>query len=192
MLINPLMKIALKARPTRTSQTNNDDKPPVGMSPSQMRDLVRHWYEDVLSGTIADPTHSRSGGWDDSDFDMNRLFTPDYVNHVVPAPAGGWKRGIAAAVQIIQMYRLSYPDLTIAIDEQMVAENKVITRYTAEGTHTARPFLHMRATSKHYKVTGIAIDRIEDGKIAESWGQWDMCALLTQMGLLPADVQAID
>jgi predicted ester cyclase len=49
----------------------------------------------------------------------------------------------------------------------------------------------MRATSRHYRVTGIAIERIANGKIAESWGQWDMCALLTQMGLLPSGMQAL-
>lgn len=162
------------------------------ISPGQMRDLVRHWYEDVLSGTIADPSHSHPGGWDESDIDLSRLFAPDYWNHVVPAPPGGWKRGIAAAVQIMQIYRLSYPDLTIEIQDQMVADDKVITRYTAEGTHTARPFLHIPATAKHYKVSGIAIDRIANGKFVESWGQWDMCSLLSQMGLLPSEVQALD
>lgn len=185
------MKIAKK--PPFLNSRPSSERPSSGMTPEQMRDLVHHWYEDVLSGTIADPSHFRAGGWDEAaDFDLTRLFSPDYVNHVVPAPAGGWKRGIAAAVQIIQLYRLSYPDLTIAIDEQLVAEDKVITRYTAEGTHTARPFLHMPATSKRYRISGIAIERIENGKIAESWGQWDMCGLLTQMGLLPADVQSID
>lgn len=176
----------LNSRPTAAERS------PAGMTPEQMRDLVHHWYEDVLSGTVADPSHFRAGGWDEADFDLTRLFSPSYVNHVAPAPAGGWKRGIAAAVQIIQLYRLSYPDLTIAIDEQMVSGDKVITRYTAEGTHTARPFLQMPATSKRYRISGIAIERIENGKIAESWGQWDMCSLLTQMGLLPANVQAID
>jgi predicted ester cyclase len=185
------MRFALKTPPPRNTPST-DKGSPAQISPAQMRDLVCHWYEDVLSGTIADPSHSHPGGWDETDFDLTRLFSQDYVNHVVPAPAGGWKRGIAAAVQIIQMYRLSYPDLTIAIDEQMIAEDRVITRYTAQGTHTARPFLHMPATSKRYKVTGIAIDRIANGKIAESWGQWDMCALLTQMGMLPSGVQAID
>ena len=185
-----MMQIATKA-PLRNIQSAD---PAISdrMSPSQMRGLVRHWYEDVLSGTIANPGRLNSSGWDEGDSDLSRLFTPDYVNHVVPAPAGGWKQGIGGAVQIIQIYRLSYPDLMISIDEQMVAGDKVITRYKAEGTHTARPFLHVPATARHYKVSGIAIDRLENGKIAESWGQWDMCSLLIQMGMLSADLQAFD
>ena len=162
------------------------------MTPGQMREIVSHWYEDVLSGTVPKPGHSRSGVWDESDDDLARLFSADYVNHVVPAPAGGWKRGAAAAVQIIRMYRLSYPDLTISIDEQLVSGDRVITRYTAEGTHTARAFLNVAATSKHYRISGIAIDRIENGRIAESWGLWDMCSLLMQMGLIPFNAQSID
>jgi predicted ester cyclase len=161
-------------------------------TPGQMRELVRHWYEDVLSGTVAAPGNAHAGGWDDAVLDLGSLFTEDYVNRVVPAPPGGWKRGVAAAVQIIQMYRLSYPDLTIKVDEQMVAEDKVITRYTATGTHTASPFFHMPATSKRYKVTGIGIDRVANGKFAESWGQWDMCSLLQQMGILPAGLRDLE
>jgi predicted ester cyclase len=157
-----------------------------------MLDLVRHWYENVLSGTIADPSQKRAGIWDESNFDLTRLFTDDYVNHTVPGPAGGWKPGVAAALQVMQIYRLSCPDLTITVDEQMVSGDKVITRYTATGTHTARPFLHVPATFKRYKLTGIAINRIANGKFAESWGQWDFCSLLAQMGLLPAGLPSLD
>jgi predicted ester cyclase len=96
------------------------------------------------------------------------------------------------AFQVIKIYRLSYPDLTIKIQEQLVAEDKVITRYVAEGTHTARPFLHLPPTAKRYKVTGIAIERIENGKMAESWGQWDMYSLLSQMGLIPSGLETLD
>jgi len=157
------------------------------MSPGQMRDLVRHWYEDVLSGTIAESGHT--GGWDETDIDLAHLFAPDFEIHVVPPPPGGWKRGVQAALQIIQIYRLACPDLAIKIEEVMVADDKVITRYTAEGTHTASPFLNMPATARHYKVSGIAIERIANGKIAESWGLWDIYSLMLQMGHLPPGLQ---
>lgn len=164
--------------------------PDPGLAPAKMRDLVRHWYEDLLSGTVANPT--RPSTWDQSDLDLSHFFTPDYENHVVPAPPGGWRRGPAAARQMIQAYRLSYPDLTMHIVEQMVSGDRVVTRYTVEGTHTARPFLHAPPTARHYEITGIAIDRISGGKIAESWGLWDMCSLMIQMGLLPQDLQTLD
>ncbi|HWB59342.1 MAG TPA: ester cyclase [Chthoniobacteraceae bacterium] len=185
------MGSAFKEQPIRNTKPGGEDARS-GLSPSRMCDLVRRWFEDVLSGTVADPSHAKPGIWDAADVELGQLFTRDFVNHIVPCPPGGWKRGVAGAVQIIQSYRVSCPDLTIEIEEQMVSGDKVITRYMAEGTHTAGKFLHMPANSHHYKVSGIAIDRIENGKIAESWGQWDTCSLLIQMGVLPADLQALD
>jgi predicted ester cyclase len=186
------MNSTMNTQSSRNSQPGKG--PSAAMSPVQMREIVRHWYEDVLSGTIAESPNSRSyaSEWEGTDMDLGRLFTPDYVNHVKPSPPGGWKPGVMGAFQVIKIYRLSYPDLTIKIQEQLVAEDKVITRYVAEGTHTARPFLHLPPTAKHYKVTGIAIERIENGKMAESWGQWDMYSLLSQMGLIPSGLETLD
>jgi hypothetical protein len=41
-------------------------------------------------------------------------------------------------------------------------------------------------TGKQVKVTGIFIDRIVDGKIVESWGEYDALGMLQQLGALPA------
>jgi predicted ester cyclase len=35
-------------------------------------------------------------------------------------------------------------------------------------------------------IQGIGIDRFEDGKIAESWGQWDTLQLMRNIGAVPA------
>ncbi len=88
---------------------------------------------------------------------------------------------------MIQIYRMAFPDLTPSISTNSLADgDKVIARYTAEGTHTASQFLNMPATAKRYKISGISIYRIENGKIAETWGLWDVYSLMHQMGhLLP-------
>src|SRR5579862_8415123 len=150
-----LMRISKEA-PGRHSRLGEENGASLEMSPAQMFNLVRHWYENVLSGAVAVHGQGRTGGWNESESNLSRLFTPDYVNHVTPAPKDGWKRGIAGALQIMQIYRLSSPDLAIKVEEQMVCGDKVITRYIAEGTHTGRPFFNIPATSKRHKVTGIA------------------------------------
>jgi predicted ester cyclase len=147
--------------------------------------LVRHWYEDVLSGTVSLAAQKKGGNYSPDDWDLNHLFAPHYINHVVPAPPDGWKTGVNAAKQIIRIYRLSFPDLTITIDEQMFVGDKVITRYTASGTLTAKPFFGQPATGGRYEITGVGIDRIRNGKFDESWGVWDAHGLLQQMGILP-------
>jgi predicted ester cyclase len=42
------------------------------------------------------------------------------------------------------------------------------------------------ATHRQIEVSGISIDRFdEQGRFAESWGNWDGIALLRQVGALP-------
>lgn len=161
---------------------------PTDLKPDAMCELVRRWYEEVLSGPVTESSarrHSHSSGSEDAEIDLSKLFAQDYQNRVVPEPEGGWPRGIGTAAMIVQVYRVSTPDLRITVDEQMVSGDRVITRYTAQGTHTAAAFLGIPAAARPYKITGIAIDRIAAGRIAESWGMWDSRLLLVQMGVLP-------
>ena len=151
------------------------------MTPKQQRELIRHWYEDVLSGTVAEGSHGGGAG----DTDLSHLFAPDYVNHVVPCPPGGWKTGVEGAWQIIKAFRRSVPDLTVEVLEQLVAEDKVVTRYTASGATTAKAFFGQEADGRRYTVSGVGIDQVREGRIVASWGTWDAFGLMQQMGLLP-------
>jgi predicted ester cyclase len=46
--------------------------------------------------------------------------------------------------------------------------------------------MNIPATGKSIEVTGMNINRIENGKIAESWGVIDILGLLQQLGVIPA------
>jgi predicted ester cyclase len=39
-------------------------------------------------------------------------------------------------------------------------------------------------------VTGIAIDRIQDGRIVETWVNWDTLGMMQQLGLVPEQAAA--
>jgi predicted ester cyclase len=41
----------------------------------------------------------------------------------------------------------------------------------------------MPATGKQVHVGGITIDKIQDGKVVESWNQWDNLGLMQQLGV---------
>lgn len=155
------------------------------MQRNEQIDLVRHWYEDVLSGPVAAGHRARVNGADPEDTDLSRLFSADFVNHVVPCPPGGWKGGVAGAWQIVRAFRRSIPDLTVEIDEQFVAEDKVVTRYTASGAASGRAFLGLESDGQRYTVTGVGIEQVAGGQIVASWGTWDAFGLMVQMGLLP-------
>jgi steroid delta-isomerase-like uncharacterized protein len=92
----------------------------------------------------------------------------------------GVKQGIAG-------YREAFPDIHISIDEIFAAGDRVVMRWTGEGTFQ-NPMMGLEPTGeKGAPVHGIGIDRFEDGKIAESWGQWDTLQLMKNIGAIPED-----
>ena len=82
------------------------------------------------------------------------------------------------------MYRAAFPDLRLSIDELFAHEDKVVWRWRSEGTHTGE-FFGLLPTHKRGEVTGISIARLEDGKVVETWSEWDNLGLLRQLGAAP-------
>ena len=113
---------------------------------------------------------------------VDELVTTDFVNHdaALPEPM----IGPDAAKASINGYRTAFPDLRITIEEQIADEQGVATRWSAKGTHEG-DLMGMAPTGKQSTVTGITIDRIVDGRITESWTNWDTLGMLQQLGVVP-------
>jgi len=140
------------------------------MSAENNKMIVRRWYQDVLS---AGNEHL-----------IDKLFTSNYTHHEEIVP-GGWPRGTEGAYALAHTYRTASSDIQYTIEEQLADGDKVVTRWSARGTHTGL-FLGAPASGKSYTITGISIERIESDKIAETWSNWDLAGLMAQLGLLPA------
>jgi steroid delta-isomerase-like uncharacterized protein len=82
-------------------------------------------------------------------------------------------------------YRAAFPDLRVTVEDLLTAGDKVAHRFTLRGTHSGS-FLGIPPTGRVVTVTGIAIDRIAGGKVAESWISLDALHLLRQLGASPA------
>lgn len=74
-----------------------------------------------------------------------------------------------------------FPDFHIVIEDQLAEGDKVVTRVTFNGTHSAE-YQGIAATGRRVSWGGIAIDRIANGKVIEGWHQADDWALLRQLG----------
>jgi predicted ester cyclase len=46
--------------------------------------------------------------------------------------------------------------------------------------------LGVPATGKRFRISGIGIYRIAEGKVAENWEQTDLLGLMQQLGVVPA------
>jgi steroid delta-isomerase-like uncharacterized protein len=114
---------------------------------------------------------------------VDELVAPEFVNHdaALPEPTVG----IEAAKASINGYREAFPDLRLTVEQQLAEGELVTTRWSARGTHQGE-LMGMAATGKQAIVTGITIDRIVDGRLVESWTNWDTLGLMQQLGVIPA------
>ena len=114
-------------------------------------------------------------------------FDPGYVRYECASPEP--VRGPQGVKEQAQGYRTAFPDVQMTIEDQVAEGDRVVTRWTARGTHQGELF-GIDPTGKQVTITGVTIDRFSGGKIAESWDTWDTFGLMQQLGVVPQMAQA--
>ncbi len=99
---------------------------------------------------------------------VDELCTPNFIYHTPTGPV----QGPEGFKQFATMYRTAIPNLHITIDDLLAEADKVVTRWTARGTHLG-PLMDIPPTGKQATVTGIVIGRFEGGKFVEGWLEFD-------------------
>jgi predicted ester cyclase len=123
--------------------------------------------------------------WNQKRLDVaDELFTADATSPSAPdLPAGP-----AGVKMIAGMFLNAFPDLHIDIEHEVAEGDRVFGHLRERGTHTgplATPTGEVPATGKSVDFNEMAIVRIVDGKIAESWYDMDMVGMLMQIGVIP-------
>src|SRR5436190_2064627 len=85
--------------------------------------------------------------------------------------------GLEGVRQSVAGYLGAFPDLSIRVEAQIAEGDLVTTRWTAVGTNSGE-FWGQAPTGKQATVTGITIDQIAEGRIVESWTNWDSLGLM--------------
>jgi steroid delta-isomerase-like uncharacterized protein len=99
-----------------------------------------------------------------------------------PNSESGEVRGADTIKEEIEWFRSAVPDLTYTVEDQIAEGDKVVTRYTASGTHQGE-FFGVAPTGKRIEMSGIQIDRFdESGKMVEEWPEYDLLGAMRQMG----------
>ncbi|CAN7738065.1 ester cyclase [Phyllobacterium sp. LjRoot231] len=88
------------------------------------------------------------------------------------------------AKQYVAALRATFPDLHMTIEDQIAEGDRVVTRWTARGTHTGE-FQGIPPTGKEVRVAGTNIDRIADSKVVECWSHVDELGMMQQLGVVP-------
>ena len=114
---------------------------------------------------------------------IDELVAEDFVNHDTSAPPG-LPPGREGLKELVRFYQTAFPDAQVVVDDQIAEGDRVVTRYTARGTHQG-DFAGLPPTGRQITSSGISIDRIEGGKIVESWNEFNQLGLLQQLGAIP-------
>ena len=144
------------------------------MSTEANKAIVRRFLEDAFGkGNLAV---------------LDEIIAPDLVSGG-PSALPGMPPGPEGQKMLITAYRNAFPDIRFTIDEQVAEGNTVVTRWTGHGTHKGE-LAGLPPTGKQAAVVGIGVDRVENGKIVESWGLFDQFGMLQQLGAIPAAAQS--
>ena len=135
--------------------------------PEENKAIVRRGFEEV---------------WNQKKLDViDEILAADYVGHMPGSPE---LQGTEDYKQFVTMYQNAFPDNQFTIEDQITEGDKVVTRWTASGTHKGE-LMGIPPTGLKSTVAGITIDRIAGGKIVEEWTSWDTLGMLQQLGVIP-------
>jgi len=116
---------------------------------------------------------------------FGEVLAEDYARHCQAMPPEAQEiRGAEPLVAFVREHLAGYPDWTDNIDFMFAAGDKVAYVTTSTGTQTG-PMGPFPPTGKEVKLVSMIIQRLENGKIAETWISWDNVSFLTQLGHFP-------
>ena len=87
-----------------------------------------------------------------------------------------------AWVEFLGVFLEGFPDLHLEVLDSSADEGMVAQRILFTGTHTGS-FRGLPPTGRKVRFSGLEINRMVDGKVAEHWFQLDAVTLFEQLGL---------
>jgi len=108
------------------------------------------------------------------------LLHEEFVNHTPPPGVSGNREGYR---QVYRMYVNAMPDFHIEVEDMFARGDKCVTRWTATGTQQGE-LMGIPPTGNEVTITGITINRVEDGKIIEQREFADTMGMMEQLGAL--------
>ncbi len=151
-----------------TRRVLSRDTEEASVSAEESKAVARRWFEDLFN----------QGNLEVAD----EIIASNHVNHdptlpdIPPGPEG--------QRQVVNLYRSAFTNAHISVEDQLAEADKVVTRWTGSGTHQGE-FMGVSPTGNQVTVTGITINRVSGGKIAESWINYDALGMMRQIGAIP-------
>ena len=133
------------------------------------KDLVRR-FADVIN----------AADWDA----LDDIMTPDFKRHSQATAEMPEISSLEEFKELQKGFLASIPDQHTSFN-MLIAEGDMVAGFgTYAGTHDG-PLGDIPPTGKKAELNIMGVFRIEGGKIAELWVEWDNLAFMTQLGLAP-------
>ena len=116
------------------------------------KNIVKYFYETIVSENLLE--------------ELPQFIAEDCVvkvgEQIIPVGIDGMKQHLVDV-------KKTYPDYTMKILKQYADGDYVISEFIMEGTHEGE-WIGIKPTHKRLSFTGVDIDKVVDGKIAEHGG----------------------
>jgi steroid delta-isomerase-like uncharacterized protein len=141
------------------------------MSLEDNKALFRRWFEEVVNAN----DYSK----------VEELLAPHYRAHFPGAPDAIDRDGHKG---MVELFAAAFPDWEEQIQDVVAERDRVVLRVTAGGTHEGE-FQGIAPTGQTVTISGVGVARVENGRIAESWWEFDGLGLMTQLGAVPVGAE---
>lgn len=128
--------------------------------------VVRRFIEEVQN----------EKNWDAFD----ELNADDFVNLSAPPGVPSDREG---GKMFLGAFLNAFPDCHVTVDDMIAEGDRVVTKKTFTGTHTAE-LNGIPPTGKRVSIQYVDILRLRDGKIIEHWLSMDQLNFMQQLGVL--------
>jgi steroid delta-isomerase-like uncharacterized protein len=110
---------------------------------------------------------------------VDELIADDYVDHNPALP--NLPPGREGVRQYVRILKAAFPDASHTIEDVIAEGNKVMTRVTARGTFLGE-CIGYQPNGNIIEISGIAVHRVENGRLIEHWAHADMAGFMHQIG----------
>ena len=116
---------------------------------------------------------------------FREVLAEDYARHSQATTGLPEIRGVEPMLSFLESHFTAFPDWNEKIELIIAEGDKVAYITNGTGTHSG-PMGDLPPTGKKVQVVTYVVQRLLNGRIAETWVGWDNIAILSQLGLLPS------
>ena len=131
--------------------------------------IVRRWFEEVWNKGRAEA--------------IDEMLAADGVIHGLSDDPENPMRSPDDFKPFHTTFRGAFPNINVVVEDLVAEGDKVAVRCSVRGKHTG-DHLGVTASNVAVEFDGIAIVRIEDGKIVEAWNNFDFLKMNKQIGAI--------